>query len=176
MSNQKLVMYFTLLSIMFLGYFGAVAENEFYVKQKSQLEEKKIETEAKQETLQKELQEIIKKENVEKTKDLEFSKRMSEMKGQVMEVSHYSEKDSCHYPVKGGCLTASGKIAKIGMIATNLYPFGTKLLIGGQEYIVEDRISKRYGQTRIDVWTGYGEEAYQTAKANGIKYLEVVKL
>ena len=91
----------------------------------------------------------------------------------TMEISAYSEKDSCHYPTEGGCLVASGKVAKVGMVATNLYPFGTRLLIDGEVYIVEDRIAKRYGNTRIDIFVGYGDEAHENAIKWGIKKLEV---
>lgn len=91
---------------------------------------------------------------------------------QTFQISHYSELDSCHYPTDGGCLTASGKIAKVGMVATNLYPFGTRLLIDGKEYVVEDRISKTYND-RIDIWVGYGESAHQLALQLGVKELKV---
>ena len=89
-----------------------------------------------------------------------------------MEISYYSELDSCHYPTNDGCLTASGKIAEVGMVATNLYSFGTRLLIDGKEYVVEDRISKRYNN-RIDIFVGYGQRAYNQAKESGIKKYKV---
>ena len=93
--------------------------------------------------------------------------------GRMAEISFFSELDSCHYPAKNGCLTASGKIAQYGMIATNLYPFGTKIKIEGLGiFTVEDRISKRYNN-RIDVWVGYGKEANEQAKKNGIKKMKV---
>lgn len=88
------------------------------------------------------------------------------------EISFYSEWDSCHNRTPEGCLTASGKIAKVGMVATNLYPFGTTLKVGDEIYTVEDRTAKKYSH-RIDIWTGMGEEAYQLAKANGIQYKQV---
>ena len=91
-------------------------------------------------------------------------------------VSFYDELSSCHYPAKGGCLTASGKIAKYGMVATNLYPFGIKIKIEGLGvFTVEDRISKRYNN-RIDVWVGYGKEANVKAKQMGlqIKRIEIL--
>ena len=87
-------------------------------------------------------------------------------------VSAYSELDSCHYPTSEGCLTASGKIARVGMVATNLYPFGTKLKIGNKIYIVEDRISKKYND-RCDIFMGYGKESHQEALKFGIQYLPV---
>lgn len=94
----------------------------------------------------------------------------------TMTISHYSELDSCHYPTyKNGyrqCLAASGKIIKVGMVATNLYPFGTRLMIDGQIYIVEDRISEQY-RNRIDIFVGYGEDSYKLAKELGIQQAEV---
>ena len=90
----------------------------------------------------------------------------------VMEISAYSELDSCHYPTKDGCLTASGKVAEVGMVATNLYPFGTKLRINGQIYTVEDRISKRFND-RVDIYQGYGQRAHDQAIEFGIQHLEV---
>lgn len=173
--KTKVLFAITLLFVGMLGYWGEAIQAEYNIQQVEKLKVKKEILIQEQEKLKQELQEIIKKENVEKTKDLEFSKKMSEMKGQVMEVSFYSELDSCHYRTEKGCLVASGKIAKVGMVATNLYPFGTKLKIDDKTYTVEDRISTTY-KNRIDIWVGMGEEAYQTAKVNGIKYLKVIKL
>jgi 3D (Asp-Asp-Asp) domain-containing protein len=58
------------------------------------------------------------------------------------------------------------------MVATNLYPFGTKLRIDGKVYTVEDRISKRYNN-RIDRFMGYGQRAHDQAIEFGIQHLEV---
>ena len=163
--KNKLLIGLTILMFGLLGYFCEAIVYEGNQLKKENLEIKKEILIEEQEKLEQHLQ------------DLKFSRSISEMpKGKVMEISFYSELDSCHYRTPEGCLTSSGKIAKVGMVATNLFPFGTKLLIGGQEYIVEDRISKRYGQTRIDVFCGMGEEAYQTALKKGIQYKEVVKL
>ena len=96
-----------------------------------------------------------------------------ENKAKIMEISYYSELDSCHYPTDEGCLTASGKIAEVGMVATNLFPFGTKIKIDGVEYTVEDRISEKFAH-RIDIFTGYGKRAYIKAIKEGVKKLPVV--
>lgn len=94
----------------------------------------------------------------------------------VMEASAYSEYDSCHHPkVIDGvkkCLVASGKPAEIGMVATYAYPIGTRLLINGKVYTVEDRTATKWGY-RIDIFQGYGEEGSAKAKKFGIQYLEV---
>ena len=94
----------------------------------------------------------------------------------MYKISAYSEYDSCHYPkiVNGvrKCLTASGKIAEEGMIATNLYPFGTKIIIGSREFTVEDRISRTYNN-RLDIFMGYGEDGYDKAINWGVKSLSI---
>ena len=41
-------------------------------------------------------------------------------------------------------ITASGRKIKEGMIAANFLPFGTKVKIGDDVYIVEDRMNSRY--------------------------------
>lgn len=98
--------------------------------------------------------------------------------GEVVEatISYYSELDSCHNPTyatgERKCLTASGKIAEVGMVAYNQVPFGTKLLIDGKVYSVEDRTAKRYSD-RIDIWVGMGEQAHKQALANGLQHREV---
>jgi len=58
------------------------------------------------------------------------------------------------------------------MVATNLYPLGTILVIDGREDTVEDRIAKRYNN-RIDIFMGMGEEGSRKAKSWGTKKLKV---
>ena len=93
-------------------------------------------------------------------------------------VSAYSEYDSCHYPkiINGErkCLVASGKIATAGMVASNKHTFGTKLIIGGREFTVEDRTAERYSN-RIDIFMGYGDKGYAKATKWGLKTLSVTK-
>jgi len=93
-------------------------------------------------------------------------------------VTGYSSKDSCHYPVAEGCLTASGKIAREGMVACSyLHPFGTEFLINGKLYVCEDRyatwLDRMRGLETVDIFMGYGEEAYGIAKKFGRKELTV---
>jgi 3D (Asp-Asp-Asp) domain-containing protein len=50
--------------------------------------------------------------------------------------------------------TASGTRCREGVIASNHFPIGTKLLIEGYKgrvFVVEDRMNKRYNK-RIDIW------------------------
>lgn len=52
--------------------------------------------------------------------------------------------------------TASGAQVKIGTVAANCLPFGTKVrfpeLFGEQIFIVEDRMNARYGCNAFDIW------------------------
>lgn len=51
-------------------------------------------------------------------------------------------------------ITASGTRCREGVIASNHFPIGTKLLIEGYKgkvFVVEDRMNKRYGK-KIDIW------------------------
>ena len=99
---------------------------------------------------------------------------MSEPEGVLMPMTNYSELDSCHYPVKGGCLTASGTIASDTTIACpRSWPFGVKVLIEGKEYVCEDRYQINLSD-RIDLWTGYGKEAHENALAFGIQEKEII--
>ena len=163
--KNKLLIGLTILMFGLFGYWCEAIVFEGNQLKKENLEIKKEILIEEQEKLQQHLQ------------DLEFSRSISEMpKGKVMEISAYSELDSCHYPTADGeCLVASGKIAKVGMVASNLYPFGTKLEIDGKIYTVEDRTAKKYSH-RVDLFEGYGKEAHQRALKKGIQYKEVVKL
>lgn len=87
----------------------------------------------------------------------------------VMTVTAYSEIDSCHY----NCLMASGKKAYVGAIACpRNWELGVKVLIEGEIYTCEDRYNKNLSD-RIDIFQGYGLEAYQLAKEFGVKKLVV---
>ena len=86
-------------------------------------------------------------------------------------VSNYSELDSCH--TGKSCLMANGEKAHIGAIACPRgIPFGTKFLIDRQVFTCKDRTATWVGD-RYDIFTGYGIEAYQQAKAFGLQYHDV---
>ena len=66
-------------------------------------------------------------------------------------------------------ITASGKVAVAGRtVAADHLPFGTRLRINGNEYVVEDRFGGGYTD-RIDIFCNTKEEAF----ANGRQYLTV---
>lgn len=52
-------------------------------------------------------------------------------------------------------ITASGTRCREGVIATNMLPIGTKVMLegfGDQIFIVEDRMNRRYQKGYIDIW------------------------
>lgn len=71
-------------------------------------------------------------------------------------------------------IAASGKRVHDGMIAANFLPFGTKIkipsLYGDKIFTVEDRMNKRYGFGRMDVWL---DTSKAEARKFGVKRLEV---
>lgn len=71
-------------------------------------------------------------------------------------------------------IAASGKRVHDGMIAANFLPFGTKIkipsLYGDKIFTVEDRMNKRYGFGRMDVWL---DTSKAEARKFGVKRVEV---
>jgi 3D (Asp-Asp-Asp) domain-containing protein len=92
----------------------------------------------------------------------------------LVEVTAYSELDSCHYE---GCPMANGIRAQVGYIACPRHiPLGTKVEIETLgEFECGDRTAK-YLDGRYDVFMGWGEESYQKAIEFGVKKLRVVVL
>ena len=71
-------------------------------------------------------------------------------------------------------IAASGKRVHDGMIAANGLPFGTKIKIpsvyGEKIFVVEDRMNRRYGYGRFDVWL---DMSRAEARKFGVKRVEV---
>ncbi len=67
------------------------------------------------------------------------------------------------------CITASGTIARPGVVATNFLPLGTIIAIDGKKYIVEDRMNSRYDGYYLDIWFPSTSEALEF----GRKKLEI---
>jgi 3D (Asp-Asp-Asp) domain-containing protein len=53
-------------------------------------------------------------------------------------------------------ITASNKLVRDGIVAYNCLPFGTRIripeLYGDKIFVVEDRMNKKWGCSRIDIW------------------------
>ena len=68
-------------------------------------------------------------------------------------------------------ITASGTRTRHGVIATNFLPIGTNVRFpdayGSTVFVVEDRMNRRYGHGRVDIWM----ESYPDAKIFGAKRL-----
>lgn len=56
-------------------------------------------------------------------------------------------------------LTASQVMVRDGIVANNCLEFGSKVLINGREYEVQDRMNKRYGCNVFDIWFPKKQEA-----------------
>lgn len=70
---------------------------------------------------------------------------------------------------KADGITASGHIAQAGVtIAADDLPLGTRVLINGHEYVVQDRFGAGH-VNRIDIYCESKEEAFR----NGRQFLEV---
>lgn len=54
---------------------------------------------------------------------------------------------------------ANGQEVFIGAVANNCLPFGTKIDIGGEVYIVSDRMNSRYGCDHFDLYFEDRDEA-----------------
>lgn len=61
--------------------------------------------------------------------------------------------------------TASGKYVRQGIVANNCLPFGSKVIIAGAVYEVQDRMNSRYGCEYFDIWS----ESIPEARAYGVK-------
>jgi len=70
-------------------------------------------------------------------------------------------------------ITAYGSTTRDGVIANNLLPFGTKIMIpelyGNKIFVVEDRMNSRKGKYQIDIWFHSKEDA----KEFGAKTLDI---
>lgn len=71
-------------------------------------------------------------------------------------------------------IAASGRRVHDGMIAANWLPFGAIVkipsLYGDKEFVVEDRMNKRYGYGRLDIWL---DASKSEARKFGVKRAQV---
>lgn len=81
-------------------------------------------------------------------------------------VTHYCACSKCCGQWADG-ITASGKKAQPGMVAmSSYYPFGTRLMINGQLYVVEDRGGSgiENDKTRVDIFVYDHQEALRLGR------------
>lgn len=69
--------------------------------------------------------------------------------------------------------TASNEEVRKGIVANNCLDFGTKVLIEGQEYEVQDRMNSRYGCHHFDIWFPKKETAVEWGRQHHI--IEVIQ-
>jgi 3D (Asp-Asp-Asp) domain-containing protein len=68
------------------------------------------------------------------------------------------------------CVTAAQTRVRRGVVATNFLPLGTRLQIGDEIFVVEDRMNSRYnGKYIIDIWFPSTELAVE----HGARLLEI---
>ena len=67
---------------------------------------------------------------------------------------------------------ANGQWVMEGAVANNKYPFGTKVRIGDNTYIVQDRMAETHIDTHWDIYMEDCQEAIQ----HGVKYLPITIL
>ena len=58
-------------------------------------------------------------------------------------------------------ITASNKKVRHGIVANNCLKFGSKVVIDGTEYTVEDRMAKRYSCEHFDIFMWSKKEALE---------------
>jgi 3D (Asp-Asp-Asp) domain-containing protein len=88
-------------------------------------------------------------------------------------ITHYCSCKKCCGKTDG--ITASGKSAKDGTVALNWLPFGTKVIIDGKTYTVQDRGAKSlFGDKtnkikHIDIWCKTHKEAVKKGIRKNVK-------
>lgn len=73
-------------------------------------------------------------------------------------------------------ITAKGTHVRDGIVASNMFPFGTAIkipaLYGDKIFVVEDRMNKRY-QNNVDVWLEHKADALKLGRR--LVQIEVIK-
>lgn len=88
----------------------------------------------------------------------------------VCTITHYCGCSACCGA--WGNATASGATPTAGWtVASNCLPFGTRLLINGQEYVVEDRGDSNMNDFWIDIYVSSHEEALQRGMFSSEVYI-----
>lgn len=84
---------------------------------------------------------------------------------QTCEVTAYT-------PHENGSITASGKTPRVGMAAADHLPFGTKIIVHGKMYVIEDRFGGGYTD-RIDLFFESHDKAMEFGRQ--VVVIEVVE-
>ena len=93
---------------------------------------------------------------------------------ELWRISGYCACSRCTAPYNDG-IFASGRKVYVGGVAINWLPFGTKVLIDGKEYTVEDRGAKSIFGTKkkpinaVDIYF----ESHEEAKRFGVQHKKV---
>lgn len=69
-------------------------------------------------------------------------------------------------------ITASGQRTRVGIVANNCLPFGSRVIIQDKTYEVQDRMNSRYDCNHYDLFS----ESYAEARKFGAQRLEVTKI
>jgi 3D (Asp-Asp-Asp) domain-containing protein len=94
----------------------------------------------------------------------------NENKRVTMTVTGYSSVEGCD---ETECIMANGRRAYVGAVACpRSWKLGTVVKFEGKEYECMDRLSMKY-DNRIDVFFGYGNDAFKEARKFGKRSLEV---
>lgn len=89
----------------------------------------------------------------------------------VCTITHYDNGPCCCGQYAYGA-TASGVMPTVNRtVASNCLPFGTRLLINGQEYFVEDRGDSNMNDFWIDIYVSSHEEALQRGMFSAEVYI-----
>lgn len=89
----------------------------------------------------------------------------------VCTITHYDNGPCCCGQYAYGA-TASGVMPTVNRtVASNCLPFGTRLLINGQEYTVEDRGDSNMNDFWIDIYVSSHEEALQRGMISAEVYI-----
>lgn len=87
--------------------------------------------------------------------------RIRPREGTVLKVVSSAYASSPYQTDSTPCITAAGTTVRPGVVATNFLPLGTVVSINGKEYIVEDRMNKRYDGYYLDIWFPSTSEALE---------------
>lgn len=181
MKHLERIIIIGLIAILGIGiyfstkdFFHKIEKEEIPIVEKIE-KENIMETLSPQEPIKVEEQKEEKKETIksqkQEIKPAEETYKSELVSLGIYKITAYCACEKCCGKTNG--ITASGTKVQAGrtIAAPKNFPFGTKLVINGHTYTVEDRGGAIQGN-RIDIYFDTHEEALQW----GVKYLEVFKV